>query len=220
MADKAGPAVRQVVSPAPAPGAAVGAAGFTLVEMMVTIAVIAILALLAAPSFSTIIRNTQVRSAADAMQNGLRLAQTEAVRRSRVVVFSLTSDTPSATAKPAANAPNWLIQALPVVGLDGSAQEFIQGGAFGDATAGVTINGPASLCFNSEGRLVTGKSLATGITCAAPANGTTVEYDVSRATAQLRVGSDRPLRLQVSLGGQVRMCDPARRLSSDNPDGC
>jgi type IV fimbrial biogenesis protein FimT len=33
-------------------------------------------------------------------------------------------------------------------------------------------------------------------------------------------GADRPLQVQIKLGGQVRMCDPARTLSATQPDGC
>ena len=41
-----------------------------------------------------------------------------------------------------------------------------------------------------------------------------INYDVSLP------GSDRPLRVTVSMGGQVRMCDPARTQSATQPDGC
>lgn len=196
------------------------ARGFTLVELVVTFAVLAILTLLAVPSFTDWIRNTQVRSAADAMQNGLRLAQAEAVRRSRLVVFSLTAGQPGLNVAAVANGSNWSIQAAPVAGIDDASLQFVQGGAFGDTTAGVTITGPASICFNAEGRLVAGSTGLAGVNCAAPAEGGSIDYDVSRAAAQLRQGSDRPLRVRVALGGQVRMCDPARALSAANPDGC
>jgi type IV fimbrial biogenesis protein FimT len=198
--------------------------GFTLVELAVTMAVMAILMLLAAPSFTDWVRNTQIRSVADAMQNGLRLAQAEAVRRSRLVVFSLTNNQPGLNAPAAANGVNWSIQAVPVAGvangIDDPALQFVQGGAFADAAAGVTISGPAFICFNSEGRLAVGAAGLAGVACPAPANGSTITYDVSRAASQLRVGSDRPLQVSVALGGQVRMCDPAKTLSAATPDGC
>jgi hypothetical protein len=47
---------------------------------------------LAAPSFSQWTRNAQVRTVTDALQSGARLAQAEAVRRNRQVVFFLTND--------------------------------------------------------------------------------------------------------------------------------
>ena len=39
-------------------------------------------------------------------------------------------------------------------------------------------------------------------------------YDITIPNA------DRPLRVLVALGGQVRLCDPAKTLSNTNPDGC
>lgn len=199
--------------------------GFTLVELIVTFAVLAILTLLAAPSFTDWIRNTQVRSVADAMQNGLRLAQAEAVRRSRLVVFSLTNGQPDLNAAAVANGSNWSIQAVPVAGAasidrDNPQLQFVQGGAFGDVASGVTIEGPAIVCFNSEGRLAVGVTGLAGLVCPGPADGTTIDYQVSRAAGQVRAGSDRPLQISVALGGQVRMCDPARKQATATPDGC
>ena len=54
--------------------------------------VMALLVGLAMPSMSTWIRNSRLRAASDSLQDGLRLAQAEALRRSRQVVFSLTND--------------------------------------------------------------------------------------------------------------------------------
>ena len=68
--------------------------GMTIVELMVTISILALLLFLAAPDFRTWILNTRVRSVAEALQNGVRQAQAEAVRRNRTVVFFLTNAEP------------------------------------------------------------------------------------------------------------------------------
>ncbi len=65
--------------------------GFTLVELMVVVVIIAISATLAAPSFAQMIANYRVRSAAESMINGLNYARAEAVRRNTAVRFSLTT---------------------------------------------------------------------------------------------------------------------------------
>jgi type II secretion system protein H len=53
--------------------------GFTLIEAMVVVALVAILAALAVPSFSTMIANQRVSSAAQELQTLLSFARAEAV---------------------------------------------------------------------------------------------------------------------------------------------
>ena len=53
--------------------------GFTLIETMIVVAMIAILAMLAAPSFTTAIANRRVDSAAQDLQSILLFARSEAV---------------------------------------------------------------------------------------------------------------------------------------------
>ena len=53
--------------------------GFTMIEMMVVVSLIAILASLAAPSFTTAIANQRVNSAAQELQSILLFARSEAV---------------------------------------------------------------------------------------------------------------------------------------------
>ncbi len=67
----------------------IGAFGFTLIELMVTIVIMAVAAALAAPSFSSLIGNYRVRSSAESILNGLNLARAEAVRRNSPVSFTL-----------------------------------------------------------------------------------------------------------------------------------
>ena len=63
--------------------------GFTLIELMVVVSIIAISATLVGPSFSQAIANYQVRSAAESILNGLNYARGEAVRRNSAVSFTL-----------------------------------------------------------------------------------------------------------------------------------
>lgn len=187
--------------------------GFTLIELVVTIALLTILFGLAVPSFGEWIRNARVRTASDALQNGVRTAQSEALRRNRQVVFFLTNAQPAVGVSAAANGRNWSLQT--VARFDDAAPEFIQGGALADTASGVTINGPTALCFNSNGRLVTNAN-DTGPTGTGVANATCNAAD---SVFDLTMADARALRVTVTLGGQVRMCDPLRSIAT-SPDGC
>lgn len=64
--------------------------GFTAIELMVTIAVLAILVAVAAPSFTPIMERWRLRSAAEDLQSTLHFARSEAIKRGgRVVVQRL-----------------------------------------------------------------------------------------------------------------------------------
>ena len=55
--------------------------GFTAIELMVVISLVAILAALAAPSFTPIIQNWRVRQAVGGLQSSLYFARSEAIKR-------------------------------------------------------------------------------------------------------------------------------------------
>ncbi|MDQ0033640.1 type IV fimbrial biogenesis protein FimT [Variovorax boronicumulans] len=186
------------------------ASGFTLIEMMVTVTLLGILTMLAMPSFSTWIANNKVRTVSDSLQNGLRFAQSEALRRSRPMVFSLTnSNSPDTSLAAIRNGSNWSVN-VSKSSLDAESV-FVQSGVLSDVASGVRITGDAAICFNAMGRLV--PNTDTGVINANCSGKAPAPYVIEAP------GSDRPLRVLVALGGQVRMCDPARSLA-DSPDGC
>jgi len=186
-------------------------AGFTLIEMMVTIALMCVLMMLAMPSFTTWIANNKVRTVSDSLQNGLRFAQAEALRRSRPMVFSLTnSAAPEKSLSAVDNGGNWSVN-VSKSSLD-TQNVFVQSGVLGDVASGVSITGPAAVCFNAMGRLAANPD--TGV------NGANCDPKSSVFVYKVNAtNSDRPLQVLVGLGGQVRMCDPARTLAN-SPDGC
>jgi type IV fimbrial biogenesis protein FimT len=204
--------------------------GFTLLELVVTITLLSLLVALSFPSFTTWVRNSQVRTAAEALQSGLRTAQGEALRRNRRVVMFFTNDDPAKNfdvaihpatdAVPVSTGKNWALQTAPDTW--GEAL-YITGGALADVSSSVAFSGgPTALCFNSNGRLVDAAAGASGTAItglgavACTAEVTTINVGQSPARA-----GDRNLRVIVQLGGQIRMCDPNRpTLSSSTPDGC
>ncbi len=196
--------------------------GFTLVELMIAIALLAVLIALASPSLSLWIRSAQVRTVAETLQNGVRTAQAEALRRNRQVVFFLTDDEPGLDAEASEDGSNWAIRWIPlpgdtVVATAPDNEPFVQGGAVADFAGGVNISGPAAICFNALGRRVAATAAVTGVTGA----DCTVDADEPLAAFEIeREGAARPLRITVALGGQVRLCDPARSVGETTPDGC
>ena len=69
-----------------------GLAGFTLIEVMVTVAVLAILAAVALPAMAGLINNNRLASQANDLVADIHLARSEAVRRNRIISLCRTTD--------------------------------------------------------------------------------------------------------------------------------
>jgi type IV fimbrial biogenesis protein FimT len=65
--------------------------GFTLIELMITVAIVAILSSLAAPSFRQMTATQRVRTAVSALNESLWMARSEAIKRNTAVTFSFAS---------------------------------------------------------------------------------------------------------------------------------
>ncbi|WP_235509997.1 GspH/FimT family pseudopilin [Variovorax sp. Root473] len=187
------------------------AAGFTLIELMVGIALFAVLFMLAYPSYASFIRNAQVRTAAESVLNGLQLARAEAIRRNSNVRFTLTNKSNGVAL---AGGTDWaLYGALPdtPTNLNDLVQEHLEGNASSNARVQVSTTVgtkaadpgagmPATITFTGLGRLTT----AT----------TTRQIDITGATTDVR-----RLAIILAPGGDIRMCDPGHSLAT-NPQGC
>ncbi|RLT88213.1 MULTISPECIES: GspH/FimT family pseudopilin [unclassified Ketobacter] len=66
--------------------------GFTIIELMITVALIAIVAGIGIPSFRDLVASNRVVSSINEFHAGLRLARIEAVKRNDTVIFCASSD--------------------------------------------------------------------------------------------------------------------------------
>ena len=72
-------------------------AGFTLTELLIVIAVVALLAALAAPLFSNFVRNERIVAEANDLVASFHLARTEALKRNRRVTICKSSNADATT---------------------------------------------------------------------------------------------------------------------------
>jgi type IV fimbrial biogenesis protein FimT len=193
-----------------------GQRGFSLIELVISVTIVALLLLVAVPALQSWVSDARVRTAAESFQNAVRLAQAEAVKRSRTAVVMLTDGTPSIDAKPAQNGTRWVVRLLERSTTDTEESSlFVRGG--GEASSGdVTVSGQALVCFNAFGQQTTLSSSATGLgtACSAPDDSEdTTDFSFSRS-------GSRTLKVLISLGGKVRLCDAEKTFSDSHPDGC
>lgn len=175
-------------------------AGFTLIELMVAITILAILLFIALPNFAVWMQNTQIRTAGEAVLNGMQLARAEAIRRN--VNVELRMDVSSGWTAVVAGPGGEVIQSR----LAGE----------GSAAALVTITpaGANTVTFSSFG------SVATN------ADGTATVTEIKIDSPAIAAADSRELCILVRAGGNVRMCDPqvvvtdTRSCGAAVPAGC
>lgn len=182
--------------------------GFTLIELMVGIAIISMMLFFLIPSMGAWLQSSQIRNATESIQGALQLARAEAVRRNTPVEMVLTS------VAGGGNATDWVVRCVtPSATCPGVAQvqTFIQERSAGEGSpnAAVTVNPAMStIVFTGNGRI-----------SPVPAGNITLNVTHVTANSCIADGGDfRCLRLVVSPGGQARMCDPS--LVAPNPRAC
>lgn len=157
--------------------------GFTLIELMITIAIVAILAGLAMPSFKAMLANAQIRTGAQALHEGLQLARTEAIRQNQRVIF--TKGTQSGWTV-SLESGGTVVQTRPYQ--DGS----------GAVTVAVTPANASVLTFNSLGRVVANTDASSSIT----------QLDIDVPVSVIAAAVSKDLRITITGGGAIRLCDP------------
>lgn len=191
------------------------ASGFNLIELMVGLALLAMVMFVAIPSITTWMRGSQVRAGTESILGALQSARAEAVRRNANVELVLTSLEAGGTAS------DWRIRCVAAnasatcpglgQGADGPGVTYIEQGLNTEssphAVVSVTPAATTSIAFNGTGRIT-------------PLPGGNIQFDVAHdaGTCISAGGNVRCMRVILAPGGQARMCDPS--LPATNPRGC
>lgn len=197
------------------------ARGFSLIEIAVVLAVMAMLLALGLPAMGEFLQNSQIRSGAEAAVQGLQTARSEAVRRNIPVRFQLVT-TLDATCELSASGPHWVVSrndpsgacdqaevidflepndtAVPQIVLKRSNDDGSPNAVYSGLDGGAAAN---SIVFTTLGRMLAGTGLDT------------IDVSNPAGTCLHAGGTLRCLRVVVSTGGDVRVCDPAVTTAGD-----
>ncbi len=192
-------------------------AGFTLIELVVTIAILALLMAFGMPAYMEMVRNTQIRNAAESMHAGIQLARIEALKRNTNTSFWLVSladpKIMDNTCVLSGASPSWVVSIDDPTGQCGSAPSnttaprIVQTHASGDGSLNVALTvqpaGGDRVTFNGLGQAIAGGTSLTRIDIASSQN----------------AASFRSLRIIISPSGSTRLCDPAI-TAGDDPRRC
>ncbi len=186
--------------------------GVTLIELMIGLAIVALVLFVAVPSFGIFLQNSQIRNAAGSALDGLQLARNEAIRRNSPVRFQFVSDLTAACTLSTTSLA-WVVSQADPTGAcnaapsDTVAPQLVQSRSAteGTSNARITVAGGSTVVFTGLGRV--------------PAGGIT-QIDVTNTSGTCQYvdptnGTMRCMRILVSSGGQSRMCDPQVTAAND-----
>lgn len=163
--------------------------GVTLIEMMIALLIISILILVAMPNFGAWIANAQIRNGAEAVLNGMQFARNQAIQFNTAVQFELTGET------------TWTVTRVS----DGEELQSRTEEGSANATTETLPEDATILTFNGMGWIVANADGSDSIT----------QVDIE---ASVDVDGERPLRVSVTPGGALKMCDPA--VAAPDPRVC
>lgn len=170
--------------------------GFTLTELLITVAVFGILGAFAVPSFLQMVQNSQIKTASDSILTGLQVARAEAVKRNTEVQFDLLAGSAwTVCISPAGGG------SCPVPDDATTVQSRLESdGSSSNVTVAADVAGP--YIFDGLGLLTTGA------------------VDFSIDNSALSAADSRDLRVEVGAGGAARSCDPALDPTGNDPRKC
>jgi type IV fimbrial biogenesis protein FimT len=172
--------------------------GFTLIEMMIVIAIFSITLTFGVSSYRTWVQNSQIRNAAESIQNGIQRARGEAVKCNANVDFTMGA------------ASSWSVTHVGACGTL-AAGNTLESRSGNEGSKNVTVTetpaGATTITFNNLGTVAPN----------ADASATLTQVDLTSSVASADL---RNLRVAIGLGGNARVCDPALDVASTDPRRC
>lgn len=168
--------------------------GFTLIELMVTISILAIVLSAAFPSYRTFVANAQIRSTAESIRNGLQLARAEAIKRNAKVKFTIAS---------AINDSSWSVGCVTVVADCPAVIQSKTASEGSASTISIIKTGSNTLNFTNLG--------TTDSTV-----GQLSRLDIDNTSIPAAISAD--LSVSIQTGGNARVCDP--NVATTDPKYC
>lgn len=172
--------------------------GFTLIEAMIVIALIAFLLLLGLPGFATMMSNLRVRSVSDSVLSGVQSARTEALKRNISMTFELDPNT--------GIGGGWRVYPTGNIADVINSKSASEGGSIQVALD----TGDTQIIFGNLGQ----RTFPDATTPVLSVDITNPSVDACEAAS----GTVRCLRVAISIGGESRLCDPKRPLG--DPQAC
>lgn len=182
--------------------------GFGLIEMMITVSIMALLMAAVAPSMTEWIVNTRLRGSAEITLAGLQKARAEAIKSNQVMTFWMVSPTAAAkldnTCALSSASASWVIGLSDPAGACASepsatvAPMIIESHGAGNTATGVDVSAVSGsnaaatkVGFNGFGQ----RPLAIP------------DDDIRSIDFTSTTTGTRHLRIEISAGGSVKMCD-------------
>jgi type IV fimbrial biogenesis protein FimT len=154
--------------------------GFTIIELVIVIAVIGVITTVGLPSLTEVLRDNGVRARAEGYSEGLQLARIEAIQRNATVDF-------------VPDGAGWSVR---MVDPDDGSEIVLRRQAATSSDAPYTVAASlARVSFTGSGRASTGDFSA--------------DFGFTGESCEADGGDIRCLRVRLTPRGAVRMCDPA-----------